>query len=238
MLALLRRSQSFRQSRAIGFPSRRLSNQNSAGKAPSTTQEPPSPEAEPYKDFRSPWFFKAVGVGNFILLPVVGLYATFYWDWGNDEREHVMQPARRWLKRQKEAFFSLSPSEQELAAPGLAVPATPGAESPATSGSPTVDLPKGFFKPLFLVKAVEPDGPAAAAGLRDDDLIVSFGEVPVASLAPLTYQSMIRSAMNENTPIPVLVIRSDERVLLSFAPTQEAGLGCDLERFQPGQVSR
>jgi hypothetical protein len=122
---------------------------------------------------------------------------------------------RRWLQRQKDAFFSLSAPEQELATPGQVMPPLSGSESPDTSNLSTAGLPKGFFKPFFLVKDVDPDGPAAIAvtilyfmdlvprpkllqGLRDDDLIVTFGETPVRSLAPLTYQAIIRSAVNEN----------------------------------------
>ncbi|KAJ7025385.1 hypothetical protein C8F04DRAFT_1269268 [Mycena alexandri] len=198
----------------------------------------PEPALPPPKDFRSPWFFKAVGIGNFVIIPVVGIYAAFYWDWGNDEREHVMKPARRWLQKQKDAFFSLSPPEQELATPGgLVVPPLDGAESPSASGLSTAGLPKGFFKPFFLVKKVDPKGPAAIAGLHDEDLIVTFGETPVRDLAPLTYQAMIRTAIKEKTAIPVVVMRPGKHVLLSLTPT-EGGLGCDLQRFQPGQVNR
>ncbi|KAJ6621880.1 hypothetical protein B0H10DRAFT_1945134 [Mycena sp. CBHHK59/15] len=117
-------------------------------------------EGESPKDFRSPWLFKAVGVANFVLLPVVGIYAAFYWDWG-DDREHVMQPVRRWLRAQRDTFFSLSPPEQELATPGLTLP--PLQSDVSLTEAPSAELPKGFFKPFFLVKAVDPEGPAAIA---------------------------------------------------------------------------
>ncbi|KAK7048498.1 ABC transporter ATP-binding protein, partial [Favolaschia claudopus] len=199
---------------------------------------PPSVKFEGSKDFRGPWLFKAVGVANFIIIPVVGVYAAFYWDW-DDDRDHVMQPARRWLQQQKEAFFRLSPPEQELATPGLVVPPLDGAEpTSSTSGLSTAGLPKGFFKPFFQVKGIDPNGPAAIAGLLEDDLIVSFGEKPVRDLAPLAYQAMIKSAAREQAAIPVLVMRPGKNVLLSLTPTLEAGLGCDLRRFQPGQVER
>ncbi|KAF7346520.1 ABC transporter ATP-binding protein [Mycena sanguinolenta] len=231
------RSQFSRQQRRT-FASRKLPKSKLSHETP---PEPVIPDlkANPPKDFRNPWFFKAVGVANFIIIPVVGIYATFYWDW-DDEREHVMKPARRWLQKQKDAFFRLSPPEQELATPGLVIPPLDGAESLTSSGSglSTAGLPKGFFKPFFLVKDVVPEGPAAVAGLREDDLIVSFGETPVRSLAPLTYQAMIKSAVKENTAIPVLVMRPGKQVLLLLTPTTEAGLGCDLRRFQPGQVNR
>ncbi|KAJ6585144.1 hypothetical protein B0H19DRAFT_1250032 [Mycena capillaripes] len=230
MLARLRSQLLYQQRRSVGNSSRKLPTSKPPTREPSTsTSEPTTSQgnlATP-KDFRSPWLFKAVGVGNFIIIPVVGIYAAFYWDWGDDEREHVMQPARRWLKRQKEAFFRLSPPEQELATPGLVIPPFDGTESSSSSsyGLSTAGLPRGFFKPFFLVTAVDPDGPAGIAGLRDDDLIVSFGEIPVRSLAPLTYQAMIKSAVKEKTAIPVLVMRPGKHVLLSLTPTPEAGLG-------------
>ncbi|KAJ7785569.1 hypothetical protein B0H14DRAFT_2958121 [Mycena olivaceomarginata] len=238
MLARLRSQFSLQQRRS--FASRKVT--KSTPSTPGTPTPPPQPiapeaKAESPKDFRNPWFFKAVGVGNFIIIPVVGIYAAFFWDW-DDDRDHVMKPARRWLQRQKDAFFRLSPPEQELATPGLIIPPLEGAEPSSSSGLSTAGLPKGFFKPFFLVKDIDPEGPAAIAGLREDDLIVSFGETPVRSLAPLAYQAMIKSAVKENNAIPVLVMRPGKHVLLSLTPTTEAGLGCDLRRFQPGQVNR
>ncbi|THH15854.1 hypothetical protein EW146_g4698 [Bondarzewia mesenterica] len=47
-----------------------------------------------------------------VLLPGVFLYAVFVADFG--EKEHVFMPPRRWLERQKAAFFTLTPAEQEL----------------------------------------------------------------------------------------------------------------------------
>ncbi|KAJ7486020.1 hypothetical protein B0H11DRAFT_1135391 [Mycena galericulata] len=150
-----------------------------------------------------------------------------------------MQPARRWLKAQKTLSLT-SPRQSNNWRPGLPVPPPDGTEPSAGSGSglSTAGLPKGFFKPFFLVKDINPEGPAAIAGLRNDDLIVTFGETPDRDLAPLTYQAMIRSAVKYNTAIPVVVMRPGKHVLLSLTPTQEAGLGCELQRFQPGQVNR
>ncbi|KAJ7134762.1 hypothetical protein C8R44DRAFT_434821 [Mycena epipterygia] len=243
MLARLRSQLSLHQRRLVGQSSRsKLPKSNPPTPEPPTPEpqarpNEPSAEAEAPKDFRRPWLFKAVGVGNFVIIPVVGIYGAFYWDWGDDGREHVMQPARRWLERQKNAFFRLSPPEQELAMPGQVVPPLQGAESVDASVLSTAG-PKGFFKPFFKVKNIDPEGPAATAGLRDEDLIVSFGETPVASLAPLTYQAMIRSAVKDNTAIPVVVMRPGKHVLLLLTPTKEAGFGCDLQRYQPGQVNR
>ncbi|KAJ7784406.1 hypothetical protein B0H16DRAFT_1492393 [Mycena metata] len=168
MFARLRPQIARHQRRA--YASRKLPKSKSAPTSsppkPEAAPITPEPTAQPRKDFRSPWFFRAVGIANFVIIPVVGIYAAFFWDWGNDEREHVMKPARRWLQRQKDAFFNLSPPEQELATPGgQVVPRPDSVEPPSASGLSTAGLPKGFFKPFFLVKKVDPNGPAAIAVL-------------------------------------------------------------------------
>ncbi|KAJ7069629.1 hypothetical protein C8F01DRAFT_1113408 [Mycena amicta] len=150
-----------------------------------------------------------------------------------------MNPARRWLEKQKEAFFKLSPSEQQLAA----VEGTPSSpETPTAPARPaglsTAGLPKGFFKPYFMVKYIRPEGPAASAGLLDEDLIVSFGDVPVRDLAPLKYHAMLASAANNDAAIPVVVVRAEQEVQLLLKPLRDGKLGCELERYQPGQVRR
>ncbi|KAH9969549.1 hypothetical protein BC827DRAFT_1262776 [Russula dissimulans] len=40
------------------------------------------------------------------------LYAVFFADFG--DREHVFMPPRRWLQRQREAFFTITPEERKL----------------------------------------------------------------------------------------------------------------------------
>ncbi|KAJ7288179.1 hypothetical protein C8J57DRAFT_1706674 [Mycena rebaudengoi] len=240
------------QRRTAGYSTRKLPTSKAPTRPPTNPKDlaekgkanTSAPEGEPSssrphsKDFRSPWIFKAVGVANFIVVPIVGIYAAFYWDWGDDGHDNVMQPIRRWVKRQQNAFFSLSPPELALATPGLTLSPQESVESLETSDPMTTDVPKGFFKPFFRVKGVNPDGPAAIAGLHNDDLIVSFGEIPVRSLPPLTYQDMIKTSVKNNTAIPVLVMRPGKHLLLLLTPTREAGLGCDLQRYQPGQVNR
>ncbi|KAJ7505161.1 hypothetical protein B0H11DRAFT_1977124 [Mycena galericulata] len=218
MLGRLRSQLLLHQRRSVGSSRKLPKNKPLAHEPPVLTRPSLTSEAEQPerpKDFRSPWLFKAVGVGNFIIIPVIGIYAAFYWDWGDDGRENVMQPARRWLKAQKDAFFNLSPPEQQLATPGLAVPPLDGTEPSAGSGSglSTAGLPKGFFKPFFLVKDINPEGPAAMAGLRNDDLIVTFGETPVRDLAPLTYRAMIRSAVKYNVRLFYLKDVLDAKIL-------------------------
>lgn len=69
MLARLRSQLSLHQRRLVG--------QSSRSKLPKSKPPAPEPQAEPSastedeapKDFRSPWLFKAVGVGNFVIIP-------------------------------------------------------------------------------------------------------------------------------------------------------------------------
>ncbi|KAG8714723.1 hypothetical protein FRC08_011514 [Ceratobasidium sp. 394] len=46
-------------------------------------------------------------------IAVISVYNIFFADYG--EKEHVFSPARRWLDRQKAAFWTLSPAEQAAA---------------------------------------------------------------------------------------------------------------------------
>ncbi|KAK0188077.1 hypothetical protein F5146DRAFT_1141532 [Armillaria mellea] len=45
-------------------------------------------------------------------LPSIALYGVFIYDFG--DREHVFQPPRRWLLKQKESLFTLTPEEEKL----------------------------------------------------------------------------------------------------------------------------
>ncbi|KAH8113560.1 hypothetical protein DFH11DRAFT_307523 [Phellopilus nigrolimitatus] len=95
---------------------------------------------------RAPWVFAGAHVLRVVLpagertrLPVypslrttmlnfsaVGFaYGVFWHDFG--EGEHVFMPARRWLARQRAAFFTLSPAERRL---GQADDAQPGGQDP------------------------------------------------------------------------------------------------------------
>ncbi|CAK5270340.1 unnamed protein product, partial [Mycena citricolor] len=218
--------------------------------SPSTPNEPGG-----RGDFRSPWFFKAVGVGNFIVIPAVGIYALFFWDWGNDDRETVVQPARRWLQEKRDAFYGVSSeADGSLDAPPL-----------DTSRLSTAGLPKGFFKPFFRVLGIQPGGPAEVAvcfsvvwffeeaetlnqGLQKKDLVMSFGETPVRDMAPKNvlpddpgrhgtrglfvfrrWSGGLRSVLQ--TPLELLVLRDGKHLLLLLTPTQEAGLGCVILEF-------
>ncbi|OSX59864.1 hypothetical protein POSPLADRAFT_1092014, partial [Postia placenta MAD-698-R-SB12] len=64
-------------------------------------------------DPRPSWVFPLSRFANYVVIPGTLLYAVFFADFG--EKEHVFMPARRWLDRQKAAFFSLSDAEREIA---------------------------------------------------------------------------------------------------------------------------
>ncbi|KAE9409780.1 hypothetical protein BT96DRAFT_913287 [Gymnopus androsaceus JB14] len=64
------------------------------------------------KDFRPPWVYTLSGVASNVSIFGVMVYAIFFYDFGNDE--HVFQPVRRWVARQKASIFALSPAEEKL----------------------------------------------------------------------------------------------------------------------------
>ncbi|KAF9049483.1 hypothetical protein BDZ89DRAFT_1126452 [Hymenopellis radicata] len=64
------------------------------------------------EDFRPPWVYTATNLMNYVLIPGIFMYSIFIYDWG--DHDHVFQAPRRWLKRQKEAFWSLSSEDQKL----------------------------------------------------------------------------------------------------------------------------
>ncbi|KAH9980323.1 hypothetical protein BGW80DRAFT_1274733 [Lactifluus volemus] len=60
----------------------------------------------------TPWVYStSVGL-RLVLIPSGLLYAVFFADFG--DREHVFMPPRRWLQRQRDAFFSITPEERRL----------------------------------------------------------------------------------------------------------------------------
>ncbi|KZW00887.1 hypothetical protein EXIGLDRAFT_719969 [Exidia glandulosa HHB12029] len=70
-------------------------------------------EYEPASLYPTPRAAKWGRWGNWIVLPSVALYCIFFVNFG--EHEHVFSTPRRWLDRQKRAFWSLSPAEESLA---------------------------------------------------------------------------------------------------------------------------
>jgi len=82
-----------------------------------------------------------------------------------------------------------------------------------------------IFKGLGLgrgveVITVEPDGPAAVAGVRPEDLIVSVGGQPVAAMDDLL-QLMPGEAVG--VPVQVGVVRAGQRLELELVPAELAG---------------
>jgi len=63
-------------------------------------------------DPRPPWVYSTSAGLRLILVPSIIFYAVFFADFG--DREHVFMPPRRWLQRQREAFFTITPEERKL----------------------------------------------------------------------------------------------------------------------------
>ncbi|KAF8610272.1 hypothetical protein BDV93DRAFT_517421 [Ceratobasidium sp. AG-I] len=60
-----------------------------------------------------PKFHRYVAIVSYGCVGIISVYNIFFADYG--EKEHVFSPARRWLDRQKSAFWTLSPTEQAAA---------------------------------------------------------------------------------------------------------------------------
>jgi S1-C subfamily serine protease len=69
---------------------------------------------------------------------------------------------------------------------------------------------------VFVV-GVEPGSPAQRAGLREGDLIVGFGELPVRGIDDLL---RLLTEDRVGVPVPVTVIRGTERHQLAVTPTE------------------
>ncbi|CUA68174.1 hypothetical protein RSOLAG22IIIB_03413 [Rhizoctonia solani] len=60
-----------------------------------------------------PKIHRYVAITGYTAVGIISIYNIFFADYG--EQEHVFSPARRWLDRQKTAFWTLSPAEQAAA---------------------------------------------------------------------------------------------------------------------------
>ncbi|KAI0070146.1 hypothetical protein K474DRAFT_911719 [Panus rudis PR-1116 ss-1] len=100
--------------------SQETSQQSQSTQQPQPTQQPLSPPQprirkleEPEPDNPLPkWGLIVNKISSFVIIPTAIIYAVFFMDFG--DHEHVFSAPRRWLDRQRAAFFSLSPAEQEL----------------------------------------------------------------------------------------------------------------------------
>jgi len=63
-------------------------------------------------DPRPPWVYSTSAALRLVLMPSIIFYAVFFADFG--DREHVFMPPRRWLRRQQDAFFTITPEERKL----------------------------------------------------------------------------------------------------------------------------
>ncbi|KAH8989684.1 hypothetical protein EDB86DRAFT_1883301 [Lactarius hatsudake] len=63
-------------------------------------------------DPRPPWVYSTSAGLRLTLIPGILFYAVFFADFG--DREHVFMPPRRWLWRQRDAFFTITPEERKL----------------------------------------------------------------------------------------------------------------------------
>ncbi|KAL5479104.1 hypothetical protein ACEPAI_2392 [Sanghuangporus weigelae] len=70
------------------------------------------PVSDPPTDPRPRWMFSTAAFLRITLVPVGLIYAIFYHDFG--EEDHVFMPPRRWLQKQKDSFFVLTPAEKDL----------------------------------------------------------------------------------------------------------------------------
>ncbi|KAI0689054.1 hypothetical protein BC835DRAFT_1407940 [Cytidiella melzeri] len=103
------------------------------------------------------------------------------------------------------------------------------------SSSPVTSGPNPFAK----VDGVAPGSPAASAGLRRDDLILSFGSLTKSSFSSNALTPLVNLvAANENRELAIRVLRPrDEVVTLTFVPRKGWGgrglLGCHIVPYQP-----
>jgi S1-C subfamily serine protease len=72
---------------------------------------------------------------------------------------------------------------------------------------------------VFVV-SVEPGSPAERGGLREGDLIVSFGELPVSGIDDLL---RLLTEDRVGVPVPVVVIRGSEKRNLAVTPAESRG---------------
>jgi len=73
---------------------------------------PPKKMTDGGDDFRPPWVYAASRLFIYGIIPVVGFYSIFFYDFGKSE--HVFQPVRRWGANIMNKLFTLSSAEERL----------------------------------------------------------------------------------------------------------------------------
>ncbi|KAF9534481.1 hypothetical protein CPB83DRAFT_889464 [Crepidotus variabilis] len=91
----------------------RLSNaQSSTGLRPTFPQSERKKMEGMGEDFRPPWVYVGTRLISFVVIPAVGLYSVFLYDFGT--QNHVFTPVRRWTANAFSSFFTLSSEEKKL----------------------------------------------------------------------------------------------------------------------------
>ncbi|KZO97112.1 hypothetical protein CALVIDRAFT_563326 [Calocera viscosa TUFC12733] len=89
--------------------------------------------------------------GTAIFIPVAIYYTVFLADYG--PQEHIYSPARRWLKEQKEKFFTLTPEQRRLT--GIAQPSSETVTAVAAEPTP-IDFTPAAPSPVTPAPSTEP----------------------------------------------------------------------------------
>ncbi|TEB39809.1 hypothetical protein FA13DRAFT_1724030 [Coprinellus micaceus] len=109
-----------------------------------------------------------------------------------------------------------------------ALPEANGVGSTSSAEEEGGDQPKPFAR----VDGVAPNSPASDAGLQREDLIIKFGGLSHRSFTNGSLQPLVNLVgANENRPIAIEVLRSDENKSLSLTPRKWGGrglLGCHI----------
>ena len=91
----------------------------------------------------------------------------------------------------------------------------------------TIPLPRRFVVHFGLSKetavrigSAEPDSPAARAGLRDGDVIIGFGNHPIAAVDDL-HRALTWERIG--AVVPISVIRRGEKLVIDVIPVEKAG---------------
>ncbi|KAI9208000.1 uncharacterized protein BJ171DRAFT_492330 [Polychytrium aggregatum] len=140
------------------------------------------------------------------------------------------------IERSLHALHSVAKSEQR-SDPESSAASTSSSNAIRADAGDRDDTPKPQDQaqaqaqaPLARVNAVDPDGPAAQAGLRRGDLVIRFGSLDSKSGAGLGGLPQFVAA-NENSAIELLIRRDSALETLYLTPRRWSGrglLGCHI----------